>query len=177
MLRIILEKNTLLNFFGVHDGSYIFPESGRFGFFPGLLIGWNVTKEDFMQNVAFLNNLKLRASYGEMGNDLVEFNGALQEYAYLPLYALGTRVVNGQVVRSLIEPRVPNTDFTWEVAKNANIGLEGAMLNNKVTFEFDVFKNEREADPYSKVRINPPEFRYLRKITSRKCWNSEKQWF
>ena len=53
-------------------------------------------------------------------------------------------MVNGQVVRSLTEPRVPNTDFTWEVANNANVGLEGAMLNNKVSFEFDVFKNERK---------------------------------
>ena len=134
----------LAEFLWRYDGSYIFPESGRFGFFPGILLGWNITKEDFMQNVTFLDNLKLRASYGQMGNDLVEFNGVLQEYAYLPLYALGTRVVNGQVVRSLTEPRVPNTDFTWEVANNANIGLEGAILNNKVSFEFDVFKNERK---------------------------------
>lgn len=134
----------LAEFLWRYDGSYIFPESGRFGFFPGILVGWNITKEDFMQNVGFLNNLKIRASYGQMGNDLVEFNGVLQEYAFLPLYALGTRVVNGQVVRSLTEPRVPNTDFTWEVANNANIGLEGTMLNNKVSFEFDVFKNERK---------------------------------
>lgn len=134
----------LAEFLWRYDGSYIFPESGRFGFFPGILLGWNITKEGFMQNVTFLDNLKLRASYGQMGNDLVEFNGVLQEYAYLPLYALGTRVVNGQVVRSLTEPRVPNTDFTWEVANNANIGLEGAILNNKVSFEFDVFKNERK---------------------------------
>ncbi|MFC0774198.1 TonB-dependent receptor [Terrimonas alba] len=134
----------LAEFLWRYDGSYIFPESGRFGFFPGVLVGWNITKEDFMQSISFLNNLKLRASYGQMGNDQVEFNGVLQEYAFLPLYALGTRVVNGQVVRSLIEPRVPNLDFTWEVANNANIGLEGAILDNKVFFEFDVFKNERE---------------------------------
>ncbi len=134
----------LAEFLWRYDGSYIFPESGRFGFFPGVLIGWNITKEDFMQHISFLNNLKLRASYGQMGNDLVEFNGQLQEYAFLPLYALGTRVVNGQVVRSLTEPRVPNPDFTWEVANNANIGLEGAIFDNKVFFEFDVFKNERK---------------------------------
>jgi len=138
------KEKYLAEFLWRYDGSYIFPEAGQFGFFPGILLGWNITKEDFMQSVGFLSNLKLRASYGKMGNDLVEFNGVLQEYAFLPLYSLGTRVVNGQVVRSLTEPRVSNPYFTWEEANNGNIGLEGAILNNKVFFEFDVFKNDRK---------------------------------
>ncbi|MCW3082222.1 TonB-dependent receptor [Segetibacter sp.] len=134
----------LAEFVWRNDGSYIFPEVGRFGFFPGVLLGWNITKENFFQNVKAINNLKLRASYGQLGNDRVEFNGVLQEYAYLPTYSFGTQVINGQQTRTLLEPRVPNFNFTWEVANNANLGLDGAILNNKITFEFDVFKNVRK---------------------------------
>jgi TonB-linked SusC/RagA family outer membrane protein len=139
------QERYLAEFLWRDDGSYIFPEVARFGFFPGVLLGWNITKEKFFDNVKLFSSLKLRASYGQMGNDRVEFNGALQEYAYLPLYNLGTaQVINGQIVSTLTEPRVPNYNFTWEVANNANIGLEGSILNNKIFFEFDVFRNQRE---------------------------------
>ncbi|MEO6730067.1 MAG: SusC/RagA family TonB-linked outer membrane protein, partial [Ferruginibacter sp.] len=139
------QEKYLAEFLWRYDGSYIFPEVARFGFFPGVLVGWNVTKEKFFENVKLFSNLKLRGSYGQMGNDRVEFNGVLQEFAYLPLYNLGTaQVINGQIVSTLTEPRVHNPNFTWEVANNFNIGLEGAILNNKVFFEFDVFKNVRK---------------------------------
>jgi TonB-linked SusC/RagA family outer membrane protein len=135
----------LAEFVWRYDGSYIFPEVSRFGFFPGVLVGWNVSKENFFSNVKFFNNLKVRASWGQMGNDRVEFGGVLQEYAFLPTYSLsGIQVINGQQVRTLTEPRVPNPNFTWEVANNGNLGLEGAVLNNKITFEFDVFRNLRK---------------------------------
>ncbi|MBD0287507.1 MAG: TonB-dependent receptor, partial [Flavisolibacter sp.] len=135
----------LAEFLWRYDGSYIFPEVGRFGFFPGVLVGWNISKEDFFNNIKFLNNLKLRASWGQLGNDRVEFNGVLQEYAYLPTYSLsGVQVINGQQARTLTEVRVPNPNFTWEVANNANLGLEGSALNSKIFFEFDVFHNIRK---------------------------------
>jgi TonB-linked SusC/RagA family outer membrane protein len=139
------QEKYLAEFLWRYDGSYIFPKVGRFGFFPGVLVGWNITKEKFFESQKAFSALKLRASYGQMGNDRVEFNGVLQEYAYLPLYGLSTaQVINGQIVSTVIEPRVPNFDFTWEVANNANIGLEGSMMNNKIFFEFDVFKNVRK---------------------------------
>lgn len=135
----------LAEFLWRYDGSYIFPENKRFGFFPGILVGWNIFKENFFSKISFLNNLKLRGSYGQLGNDRVEFNGVLQEYAYLPTYSLsGVQVINGQVVRTLTEVRVPNLNFTWEVANNANIGLEGSALNNRLSFELDVFNNQRK---------------------------------
>ncbi|SDE12678.1 SusC/RagA family TonB-linked outer membrane protein [Niabella drilacis] len=134
----------LAEFLWRYDGSYFFAVDKQFGFFPGILVGWNISKEKFMENVRFLNNLKLRASYGQMGNDQVEFNGVSPEYGFISLYQYGTRVVNGKVVKSLVEPIVPNPAFTWEVADNANIGLEGSILNNKVNFEFEVFKNQRK---------------------------------
>ncbi|MEJ7911636.1 MAG: SusC/RagA family TonB-linked outer membrane protein, partial [Chitinophagaceae bacterium] len=79
-----------------------------------------------------------------LGNDRVFFNGQLQENAFLSTYSLnGVQVINGQVQRTLSEVRVPNPTFTWEIANNANLGLEGALLNNKLFFEFDIFNNQR----------------------------------
>lgn len=130
----------LAEFVWRYDGSYFFPEEKRFGFFPGVLAGWNISKEDFFKNVNFVNNLKLRGSYGQMGNDRVN----LPEFAYLSTYSLsGIQVINGQQVRTLTESGVPNLNYTWEVANNADIGLEGSLLKNKVFFEFDIFRNER----------------------------------
>lgn len=150
------QEKYLAEFLWRYDGSYIFPENKRFGFFPGVLVGWNIYKENFFSGVGFLNNLKIRGSYGQLGNDRVEFNGVLQEYAYLPTYSLsGVQVINGQVVRTLTEVRVPNLNFTWEVANNANVGLEGAALNNKLSFEFDVFKNQRKKILIARIGSTP----------------------
>jgi hypothetical protein len=82
------KEKYLAEFIWRYDGSYIFPEDHRFGFFPGLLLGWNLTNENFF-HVDFINYLKLRASYGQMGNDQVYYNGGLQEYAFLSAYGFG----------------------------------------------------------------------------------------
>ncbi len=139
------KEKYLAEFLWRYDGSYIFPENKRFGFFPGVLVGWNISKEKFFEdNIRFINNLKLRGSYGQMGNDRVSFNNVLQEYAFLNSYSIsGTQVINSTVQRTLTEVRVPNLNFTWEVANNLDIGLEGSMFNSKISFELDYFYNKR----------------------------------
>ena len=150
------EEKYMVEFLWRYDGSYIFPEANRFGFFPGVLLGWNVTNENFFDNIKFLSSLKLRGSYGQMGNDRVVFNNVLQEYAFLPTYSLsGVYVINGQIVRTLTEPRVPNPNFTWEVANNANIGIDGSILNHRLFFEFDVFNNQRKQILIQKLGSTP----------------------
>ncbi len=138
------EEKYLLEFVWRNDGSYIFPKEKRFGFFPGVLAGWNISNENFFRrHVPFINYLKLRGSYGQMGSDQVYYNGALQEYAFASLYNLGTQVINNQVLKTLSEIVVPNSQFTWEIGNNANIGLEGTTLNGKLSFELDYFYNKR----------------------------------
>ncbi len=135
------QEKYLAEFLWRYDGSYFFPEDKRFGFFPGVLAGWTISKEKFFEPVKFVNNLKIRGSYGQMGNDRVN----LPAFGFLSTYSLsGTQVINGQIQRTLTEARVPNLNFTWEVATNANIGLEGSLFNNRVFFEFDVFRNKRD---------------------------------
>lgn len=125
------------------DGSYIFPTNRRFGFFPGVSVGWRLSEEPFFkENVKFVNNLKLRASWGQMGAEAY-FGDALQEYQYLSLMNFGSYVFNDLITKSLSEGNVPNLDFGWEVANNTNVGLDASFLNNRLSLEFDYFYNKR----------------------------------
>lgn len=142
----------LAEFIWRYDGSYIFPESGRFGFFPGILLGWNITKENWFK-IPGLDHLKLRASYGQMGNDQVFFNGSLQEYAYLSTFGFGTYPINNQVVSTLRETLLANTDFTWERANNLNIGMDGTL--GKIDFTLEYFFNKRDQILIQKTGSTP----------------------
>jgi len=136
------QEKYLAEFIWRYDGSYIFPSADRFGFFPGLLLGWNATSEDWF-NVNSLDHLKIRASYGQMGNDQVFFNGQLQEFAYLSTYAFGQFPINSQVVNTLGETILANPSFTWERANNFNIGIDASLFGRlDVILEF--FLNRRD---------------------------------
>lgn len=129
------------------DGSYVFPKQGRFGFFPGVSAGWRVSEEGFWKNnISFMNNVKLRGSWGQMGAEPY-FLGTqtLAEYQYLSTVGFGSYVINDRVAPTLLESRVANNQFTWEVANNINFGLEGTLLNDKLAFEFDYFVNNRSS--------------------------------
>lgn len=139
------KEKYLAEFLWRYDGSYNFPQNKRFGFFPGVTAGWRISEENFMKNVDFVSSLKLRGSWGKLGNDQVYVNGSLVEYGYLPTYAItgSGYVINNQVATAYHENGIPNPEVTWEVANNYDIGLEGTLLKNKITFEFDYFQNRR----------------------------------
>ena len=128
-----------------YDGSYNFPVETRFGFFPGVSAGWRISEENFFKdNVNIVNSLKLRGSWGKLGNDAIFYRGVYREYQYLPTYvSTGGYVINNQVSTAYREDVVPNPNITWEVTSNYDLGLEGALLNNKINFEFDYFQNKR----------------------------------
>jgi TonB-linked SusC/RagA family outer membrane protein len=148
------KEKYLAEFIWRYDGSYIFPESKRFGFFPGLLLGWNISKEAFF-NVPAINNLKLRASYGQMGNDQVFFKGRLQEYAFLSTYGFGAYPINGGVATSLTETLLANPSFTWESANNYNVGLDATLFNNKIDITLEYFYNKRDQILIQKTGSTP----------------------
>jgi TonB-linked SusC/RagA family outer membrane protein len=137
------KEKYLAEFLWRADGSYIFPEDKRFGFFPGVSVGWRLSEEPFFKNnIKFIDNLKIRGSWGQMGAEAY-FGSALAEYQYLSTMGFGNYVINDQLSQTLFENRVPNLDFGWEVANNANIGLDATFLNQKLSFEFDAFYNKR----------------------------------
>lgn len=148
------KEKYLAEFIWRYDGSYIFPTSGRFGFFPGVLLGWNISQEPFF-NVPFIESLKLRASYGQMGNDQVFYNGSLQEYAYLSTYGFGAYPINSQVVTTLNETVLANPDFTWEVAKNYNFGIDASLLKGKIDLTLEYFINHRDQILIQKTGSTP----------------------
>ncbi|WP_246343590.1 SusC/RagA family TonB-linked outer membrane protein [Adhaeribacter radiodurans] len=138
------KEKYIAEFLWRYDGSYMFPESSRYGFFPGITAGWRISEEEFFKkNISFISSLKLRGSWGQLGNDNVEFGGVLREYDYLATYAYGSYPIGGQIAQTLFENGVPNTNLTWEVADNKGLGLDGQLLDGKIFFELDVFKNNR----------------------------------
>src|SRR5690606_16757836 len=146
LIVYIYKSKYIAEFLWLYDGSDMFPEIRRFGFFPGAMVGYFVSEENFWkENVPFINYMKLRASYGQMGNDNIYYDDALQEYQYFSTYAFGTYIIGGDLVKTLYESRVPNNFITWEAANNYNLGLDMQFFDGKMNAEFDVFKNSRNS--------------------------------
>ncbi len=127
----------LLQFTFRYDGSQNFPKNKRFGFFPGVSAGWNISEEAFMKDADFISYLKLKASYGKMGNDNVP------AYQYLAAYGFGSNYVIGDVdVNGLNALNVPNPNITWEIAKTLNVGID-FYLWNALRGEINFFNSKR----------------------------------
>lgn len=139
------KEKYLAEFVWRYDGSYMFPEDKRFGFFPGILLGYRISEEEFWKNnLSFINYFKIRGSWGQMGNDQVWFEDQLREYQYLSTYYYEWGyIINNQDVKGLRISRFPNENITWERANNMNIGIEGRTLNNRLFVEIDYFYNKR----------------------------------
>lgn len=120
------------------DGSPNFPADKRWGNFPSVLVGWRISEENFMQHNKLISDLKIRVSYGVMGNDLVNSFQYLQTYGYGNNYVIGNNDVTG-----LIQTGTPNPNITWERAKTGNIGLDANLWNGMLGITLDVFKTRR----------------------------------
>jgi TonB-linked SusC/RagA family outer membrane protein len=132
------KEKYLAEFLWRYDGSDIFPEATRYGFFPGGMLGWVMSEENFIKNeLPVINFLKLRGSWGQMGNDQIA------TYQYLSTYGFRSYVIGNVETKTLFETKIPNSNIKWEVATNSDIGLEGSLFNDKVTFELDYFYNKR----------------------------------
>ncbi len=130
----------LLELVGRVDGSYIFPENKRFGLFPAVSAGWRISDEPFFRNhISLFDDLKLRGSWGKTGNDRIE------PWQFLPTYGFGSGYVFGgnTEVKSIYQTRTPNPNVTWEVATQRDVGMDAALLQNRLSVVFDYFKERR----------------------------------
>lgn len=130
-----------------YNGSENFAEGHRFGFFPSVAVGWNVSRERFWESLRnVVSNFKLRASYGLVGNDQI----GSERFIYLsdlnlqgsPSFTTGW----GNQTNTLSGPsylRFQNDNITWEVGKKLNIGLD-FQLYNSLNLSLDLFKERRE---------------------------------
>lgn len=122
-----------------YDGSSKFPSSQAFGFFPSISAGWNIAKESFMQSTKnWLTNLKLRASYGSLGN------GRISPYLFIEsLDVLRSSVVmNGNYVTYIRQPAVVPDGLTWETSTTSNFGMDIDLFNNKFSSSFDIYSRK-----------------------------------
>ncbi|MFL9483476.1 SusC/RagA family TonB-linked outer membrane protein [Chitinophagaceae bacterium LWZ2-11] len=110
------------------DGSYRFGPANKFGFFPSVSAGWNVTRENFMKNINWVNSLKLRASWGQVGSDNIG------DYRYVS--TISTTAMNyyfgqtsGQYIGA-VPGSISNPDLKWETSEQSNIGIDVVFLKN-----------------------------------------------
>jgi TonB-linked SusC/RagA family outer membrane protein len=124
-----------------NDGSSKFAEGHRWGFFPGVSAGWRISEENFFKGkVSFVKNLKLRASYGKLGDDASSTFQYLAGYNYPgPQYILNNNVVSGLGFRGMANPNI-----TWYTSRTANIGMDADLFSGRLHVEFDVFRKKRE---------------------------------
>lgn len=127
-----------------YNGSENFAPGRRYGFFPAASVGWVLTQEKFMKSLLWVNYLKVRASYGKVGNDKDGSN----RFYYLPDqwawgggYNFGTNVSSSQ--SGAYEGKVGNPYTTWETAAKQNYGLDFSVFNSNLTVNFDYFIEKR----------------------------------
>ena len=122
-----------------YDGTSRFRSDRRWDIFPSFSIGWNIANETFFENLkSKISTLKLRASYGELGNQNTE--NLYPTYAEMILAnSAGYWLVNGSSTNIANAPAMLNELLTWETIKSTNIGLDLSALNSRLNFNFDWF--------------------------------------
>ena len=132
----------LAEFIFRYDGSYRYNPDKRWGFFPGLSLGWRISEEDFVKkNVSFIDNLKLRASFGVTGQD------AGDPFQYVEGYQTGStygyEFTDGTWTTMVSSPILVNRNLTWYTARTYDVGLDVELWDGLFGLEFDVYRRDR----------------------------------
>ncbi|OQP62786.1 SusC/RagA family TonB-linked outer membrane protein [Niastella vici] len=165
------------------DGSSRFGENSKWGYFPSASVGWRVSEEEFLKAVPFINDLKVRGSWGKAGNY------AIGDYATIPLlknynYSLNTVSVIGQAPAGPVNP-----DLTWEKSETFDAGIDITVLKNRLSASFDIYTKHNTGlllnvpilwvTGYSNLLANAGETRnkgWELEITSRNLVKGPVQW-
>ncbi len=133
---------------GRYDGTSRLPEDNRWGFFPSVGAGWAITSEKFMDAQKTFDNLKLRVSYGKVGNDGIPSNAFIAlATTNLPYFFNGAEVLNFRL------EQLSDAQIVWEVTREVNLGLDFSLLKNKLSGTIDVY-DRKTSDAL--VRIKTP---------------------
>ncbi|HCQ14881.1 MAG TPA: TonB-dependent receptor, partial [Cryomorphaceae bacterium] len=119
------------------DGSTKFGENKRYGNFPSFATGWNIHNEEFMKGITLLNRLKLRASWGIIGNEKIPY---LEQYSTVAQTYTAVFGANEVTVPGGTYDRSGNPNLQWESTEQTDIGLEFGLLNNRLSGELDYYK-------------------------------------
>jgi TonB-linked SusC/RagA family outer membrane protein len=128
------------------DGSSRFSSgSNRWGNFPSFSAGWRLSEEEFMKNTGWLNSLKLRASWGALGNNSLGSNRDNDgNYMYQSLYNASNYVLNNAVQIGMAQTALANSALTWETTYVTNFGFDFSILRNKFSGSIDYFIKNTE---------------------------------
>lgn len=151
MLKYVYDDRYVLTGTVRRDGSSRFGSNNRFATFPSASFAWNAKNESFMENVDFVSALKLRASWGINGNDIIgdylymnsyvnNQTGDVIEFADYDIDGDGIGTIEG-----VLKSRQANPDIKWEQTTQYNVGIDLSLLNNKINFSLDLF-DKRTSD-------------------------------
>ena len=159
-LNYSYDSRYLFTFTVRRDGSSVFGADNKYGTFPSVALGWNIANEKFMEKAqSWLNNLKLRLSYGKAGNEAI---GVYETLAKMSNSAL---TMDGQSATALYpSSRMGNSGLGWETTKTFNIGIDFGFLNNRINGNIDFYtstttdlllqRNLPKISGYSNVYMN-----------------------
>ncbi|OXA84649.1 SusC/RagA family TonB-linked outer membrane protein [Flavobacterium hibernum] len=161
------------------DGSSKFGKNNRYGYFPSVALGWNISKEDFLKESETINNLKLRASWGKTGSQ--EIPSKITKASYTesntgndtyPLDPSATDL-SGYPYGS-IYTRLANPNIQWEVSTQANIGLDFSLFNNRLSGTVDYFNKVSENILLEVAPVDPiqPTSKYWTNIPNMQIKNN-----
>lgn len=142
-LQYNFDERYMISASGRYDGSSRMSKDNRYAFFPGVSAGWNINEEEFMSNVGWVSNLKLRGSYGEVGNENIgdyRFASYVKgniDYVWGP--ESGDELGLGAIQRGY-----SNSDITWETNVSRNIGIDALLFNNALSVTFDLYQNDKK---------------------------------
>jgi TonB-linked SusC/RagA family outer membrane protein len=171
-LNYSFKNKYFVEFIGRADASSNFAPENRWGFFPTVGLGWKISDESFFENITFINSLKLRATYGLVGEDRVANRLWESRFTTSAGYLLGNVSTGG------LDPNIfPNRNITWEKSRTLNVGFDASLLNNKITVNAE-FYQRYTYDGFDRLPasvfpptsgINPPVVNYGQRLS----WGSE----
>lgn len=139
--RVIYQFNRryIVNLTGRYDASTNFAPGKQWGFFPAASVAWRVSEEDFMKDVNFISDLKLRFSYGAAGNDRIGRN----QWRSVWNLATGRPIGFGDIQQAYYTPNgnLPNPSIKWETTITRNLGLDFGLFRNRINGTLDVYWN------------------------------------
>ena len=124
----------LLSFSGRMDGSSVFTENNKYGFFPSISAAWRVNEEEFMKSIRAISEFKLRAGYGETGSQ------AIEPYQSIPQYGKANYVYGNSEKPGVRPVIMGNPDLKWETTEQLNAGLDLKLLKGRIGFIFDYYE-------------------------------------
>lgn len=142
-----------------YDGNYKFAPSERWGFFPSGSLAWRITEENFMKGIDWLNNLKLRGSYGSTGDDNHWNGDEIAPFLWRDYYQSGSGYIFGDnLSNGLAIGATPNPYMSWARLEVYNVGFDFGVLNNRLTGEFDYFYKNKNHILGSRIASVPGTF-------------------